>query len=83
MPVTKLMNAASEKMETAAAKLRSAREGAFTPSALQEWLTALTDYALALGEVQQYSQESIHEKLQQLSRELHRPDLTSPRKRAG
>ena len=83
MAVTQLMKAASERMEQAARRLRIAREGPFTPSALQEWLSALTDYALALGEVQAFSQESVHEKLQQLSHELHHPELTSPRKRTG
>lgn len=82
MAVTKLMFAASEKMEGAARRLHEAREHPSSPTALQEWLTALTDYVLALGEVQEYSQQSVHEKLQRLGRELHRPDITSPKRRA-
>jgi hypothetical protein len=83
MALTQLMNAASDRMEAAAVKLRRVRQGPFTPSGLQEWLNALTDYALALGEVQAFSQESIHEKLQLLARDLHRSDLGSPRRKAG
>ena len=82
MAVTELMRDASERMERAEAKLKEARNGPFTPSALHAWLSALTDFAIALGEVQTYSQESAQEKLQALGRELRRPDLIGPR-RAG
>ena len=82
MAVTQLMKRASDRMEEAQRRLREARECSFTPGALKDWLTALTDYALALGEVQEYSQQSIHEKLQTLARELHRPIPTAKR-RAG
>jgi hypothetical protein len=80
MAVTELMRTSAERMERAEAKLKEAREAPFTPSGLHAWLSALTDYALALGEVQEYSQESIHEKLQALGREVRRPDLIGPRR---
>jgi hypothetical protein len=83
MAATEHMKASADKMEQAAARLLAAREGAFTPSGLQKWLSALTDYALALGEVQELSQQSIHEKLQQLTRALHRPNMPAARRRSG
>jgi len=83
MAATKLMEAAAARMETAARKLREAREAPFTPGALKEWLTAVTDYTLALGELQEYSQQSIHEKLQALGRQLHRPVNGGAKRRAG
>jgi hypothetical protein len=60
MAVTEMMKVASARMEAAAVKLRSVRDAPFTPTGLQEWLNALTDYALALGEVQELSQGAIH-----------------------
>jgi hypothetical protein len=83
MAMTKTMEAAANKMEAASTRMRELREGPFTPGNLKDWLEALTDYALALGEVQEYSQQSIHEKLQALARQLHRPDVISPKRSAG
>ena len=66
MATPQLMRSAAERMEEAEKKLREVRETPFTPEATREWLEALTQYALALGEVQEYSQQSIHEKLHAL-----------------
>lgn len=83
MSTPELMKTAATRMEAAAKKLAEARELPFTPGALKQWMEALTEYALALGEVQQYSQQSIHEKLQAVGRELHRPAAPEAKRRAG
>lgn len=72
MAAPETMTGSSERLERAAAKLKEARGGPFTPSALHAWLSALTDYALALGE--------LHASLEERLQALGRPDL--PR-RAG
>jgi hypothetical protein len=83
MATTQLMRSAAERMEQAEKKLREVRESSFTPSALKEWLETLTDYVLAMAEVQEYGQQSVHEKLQAMGRQLHRPLPPGPKRRAS
>jgi hypothetical protein len=83
MAVTKLMEEAADRKEQAERRLTEMREATFTPGNLKAWLTALTDYALALGEVQEYSQQSIHEKLQELAQLVRHPQGVAPKRQAG
>ena len=82
MSTLRLMDASESKMVAAAQRLQELRERPRRPGQLIEWMNALTEYSLALGEVHQHSQQSVHEQLQLLSREMntsldatHRPSM--------
>lgn len=67
MTVPKHLDDAAEKMKEAAFRIEEARQGPVTCESQKVWLEALTDYCLALSEVQAYCNESVHEKLHELA----------------
>jgi len=67
MPVPKLLDEAASRMQEAAQRIDQARSGRTSAKRQREWLEALTDFALALADVQRFSSESIHEKLHELA----------------
>ena len=67
MSVPKHLEEAAAKIKEASFRIEEARQGPVTCENQKVWLEALTDYCLALSEVQAYGNESIHEKLHELA----------------
>ena len=63
MSVPKHLAEAAAKLKEASFRIDEARQGPVTCENQKVWLEALTDYCLALSEVQSYNNESVHEKL--------------------
>ncbi len=67
MTVPKHLDEAAAKMKEATFRIDQARQGPLTCENQKVWLEALTEYCLALSEVQAYCNESVHEKLHELA----------------
>jgi hypothetical protein len=67
MSVPKHLAEAAAKLKEASFRIDEARHGPLTCENQKVWLEALTDYCLALSELQSYSSESVHEKLHELA----------------
>lgn len=67
MTVPKHLNEAAAKLKEASFRIDEARQGPLTCENQTLWLEALTDYCVALSEVQAYCNESVHEKLHELA----------------
>jgi hypothetical protein len=67
MAVPKHLDEAASRLKEARLRIEVARESPASLDSLKEWLAALTDYAEALKDIQEYSNESVHEKLHQLA----------------
>jgi len=67
MTVPKHLDEAAAKMKEAAFRIEEARQDPMTSENQKVWLEALTDYCLALSEVQAFCNESVHEKLHELA----------------
>ena len=63
MTLSKHLDEAAERLERSAYRMAAVRSEPPTLAALHEWLSALTDYAEALSDIQRLGNESIHEKL--------------------
>lgn len=70
MPVPKLLEEAVARLKEASARIDVAREKPPTLESLQEWLAGLTDFSHALSEIQEYNNESVHEKLHEIAARL-------------
>lgn len=67
MSVPKHLAEAAAKLKEASFRIGEAQQGPVTCENQKVWLEALTDYCLALSEVQSYHKESVHEKLHELA----------------
>lgn len=67
MTLPKHLEEALGKLEQAVFRIEEARAKPLTLESLQEWLAALTDYSMTLPEVNQLTNESVHEKLHELA----------------
>lgn len=67
MTVPKHLDNAAARMKDASFRIEAARQGPLTCENQKAWLEALTDYCMALSEVQTYCNESVHEKLHELA----------------
>ncbi len=67
MAVPQHLDEAVIKLKAAAYRIDQVREQPFTPESQREWLGALTDLSLALADIQEYNNESVHEKLHELA----------------
>jgi hypothetical protein len=67
MTVPKHLESAAAKLKEAERRIEEARGGPVTCENQQLWLEALTDYGMALAEIQAYNNESVHEKLHELA----------------
>ena len=67
MAVPKHLDEAVARLKDASARIDQARAKPFALDAVRAWLVALTEYALALADVQTFNNESIHEKLHELA----------------
>lgn len=54
------------RLKEAQARIVEARAKPATSETTQEWLEALSDFALALADIQTFNNESVHEKLHEL-----------------
>ncbi len=72
MPVPAHLEDAAARLSEASWRIDRAKGKAFTSETQREWLTALTDFSLALSDIQRFNNESIHEKLHDLTGRLDR-----------
>ena len=75
LAVPEHLKEAAQRLEAAAYRIDQAREQPLTPESQREWLEGLTEFCLALSDVQEFSNESIHEKLHELAGTLGPEDL--------
>ena len=61
MALPRLLEEAASRMQEASLRMERAREKRATVKSNQDWLVALTDYAIALGDVQRFANESVHD----------------------
>ena len=67
MAIPKHLDDAVANLKAASFRIDQAREKPLTLETQQEWLAALTDFTGALSDIQEYNNESIHEKLHELA----------------
>lgn len=67
MALPKHLDDAADRLHEAFARIEEARARPTSPESLREWLNALTDYAQALMDLHEFSNESVHEKLHVLA----------------
>jgi lysyl-tRNA synthetase class I len=67
MAVPRHLDEAATRLKDASLRIEAAQESQASLDSLKEWLAALTDYAEALKDIQEYSNESVHEKLHELA----------------
>lgn len=70
MSVPAHLKEATDRLEKASLRIDAAQEKALDIDNIREWLAALTDYVYALTDLHAYTNESVHEKLQALSRHV-------------
>ena len=81
MTLPKQLEDAVSRLQEALWTIDQARKKPSSLESLQEWLIALTDYSLALSEIHQVNNESIHEKLHEIAARVHLKQFrSSPRK---
>ena len=68
MALTKHLEEAAQRLEQASARIEAAREKPSNVESLAEWLAALTDFTRALADIHSFNNESLHEKVQEISR---------------
>lgn len=70
MAVPRHLEEAAQRLEDAAVRIEEARASPHNMDTLRSWLEALTDYAEALSDLHRFTNESVHEKLHELSARL-------------
>jgi hypothetical protein len=72
MPIPAHLEEAAARLNEASWRIDQARTKPLTEDTQREWLAALTEFSLALSDIQRFNNESIHEKLQALTGRLER-----------
>lgn len=67
MSLPKHLEEAAREMEEASFRIDEVRAKPLTLEGLRDWLAALTDYSVAMSDLQRFNNESIHEKLHALA----------------
>lgn len=67
MPVPRHLDVAVALLKAASARIDDARAKPASIDSVHEWLAALTDFCLALSDIQSFNNESVHEKLHELA----------------
>lgn len=67
MALPRHVDDAADRLHEAFARIEAARARPTSTESLQEWLAALTDYAQALMDLHEFTNESVHEKLHALA----------------
>jgi hypothetical protein len=70
MAVPKHLEEAAKRLEAASYRIEQAREKPLSPESQREWLEGLTEFCMALSDVQEFATESLHEKLHALAATL-------------
>ena len=70
-----LLEDAANRLDEASYRIAEVRTQPPTIPVLHEWLSALTDYCLALSDTQRLTNESIHEKLHAIAARLRVDDV--------
>jgi hypothetical protein len=70
MAIPEHLDEAADRLKEAAYRLDEARAKSASVESLREWLDALTTYAIALGDIHQATNESIHERLNKITWKL-------------
>ncbi|MFZ5876711.1 MAG: hypothetical protein ACOYXU_09910 [Nitrospirota bacterium] len=72
MPIPGHLEEAAARLSEASWRIDQAKAKPFNAETEREWLSALTDYSLALSDIQRFNNESIHEKLHALTGRVER-----------
>lgn len=72
MAVPAHLEDAAARLSEASWRIERAKEKPLTSASQREWLVALTDFSVALSDIQRFNNESIHEKLHDLTGRLER-----------
>jgi hypothetical protein len=72
MALNKQLQEAGDRLRTASMRIDEARAKPATPHAIQEWPAALTEYALALGEVYDLNMEALQERVEDIDQRQRR-----------
>ncbi len=67
MTLPKHLEEAAARHKEATFRIEQVRAKPLTLEHLQEWLVALTDLAMAMSDIQEFNNESIHEKLHEIA----------------
>jgi len=67
MALPKHLDDAADRLHESFARIEEARARPTSPESLRDWLAALTDYAQALTDLHEFTNESVHEKLHVLA----------------
>ncbi|MBI2964116.1 MAG: hypothetical protein HYY35_10210 [Deltaproteobacteria bacterium] len=67
MSLAKHLEEAAERLKDAESRIESARGKPSSPEETRRWLAALSDFSLALSDIQRFNNESVHEKLHELA----------------
>ena len=67
MTVPKHLEEAAARLKDASLRIAAVRELPFTAENQRAWLEALSDFCVALSDIQTYNNESVHEKLHELA----------------
>jgi hypothetical protein len=66
MALNKQIQEASDQLKSASMRLHEARAKHATQETYPEWLSALTDYVLALGEIHDLNMEALQERMEDI-----------------
>ena len=70
MSLPKHLENAVARLNEASVRIEQARAKPLTLENQRDWLNALTDFSLALSDIHEYNNESIHEKLHEIAGRL-------------
>jgi hypothetical protein len=79
MSLPQHLEEAVTRLKEAAVRIKQARDSPFTVDTQRDWLLALTQYAHALCDIQEFNNESVHEKLHELASRLGLREFPSSR----
>jgi len=71
MTLARHLEGAVNRMKDAAARVEQARKEPSSDESIRYWLTALSDFCVALSDIQSFDNESVHEKLRELAERMH------------
>ncbi|MFW6093694.1 MAG: hypothetical protein ACODAC_06945 [Pseudomonadota bacterium] len=67
MAVPKHLEEAARKLDLAMYRIDAAREQPLDADSQRQWLEGLTEFCFALSDIQEFNNESVHEKLHELA----------------
>jgi hypothetical protein len=77
MALEKQLQEASDRLRTASLRIDHARAKQVSEQTIEQWLAALTDYALALGEVYDLNMQALQERVEDLDQRQRRSTAVS------